>query len=152
MESQLLRMTAALDSVREPLLAFQRSLNDEQRARFAAMIVAGAGNQGNMGCGSTAKAVDWSIEQIDRAVQPTDAQRDSLGDVKQAFAAAASDLSAHCLAGLPPTAPSRLEEIAANLVVTRQAVASIRAALADFRAKLSDEQQARFDAIKFTGR
>ncbi len=110
MASQLGKMNAVLDTVREPLLTFQQSLNDELRKRFADMINAEASNQGNMGCGSTARVVDWSIEHIDRAVQPTDAQREALGDVKQAFAAAAGNLSAHCLAGLPPTASARLEE------------------------------------------
>lgn len=150
MESQLGKITAALDMVREPLLTFQQSLNDEQRTRLADMITAGASSQANLGCGSTARVVDWSIEQIDRAVQPTDAQHEALGDVKHAFAAAASTLAAHCLAGLPAAPPSRLEEIAANLAVTQQAVASIRVALMDFQAQLSDKQNARFDAINFT--
>ncbi len=152
MESQLATITAALDMIRQPLLDFQHSLNDEQQARFAAMVAAEASSPENLGCGSTAKAVDWSIDQIDHAVRPTSAQRDALDDVKRAFAAAASDIAAHCLASLPPTVPSRLDEIATTLSVMRQAVASIRAALADFEGKLSDEQKARFNAADFGAR
>ncbi len=150
MDTQIAKMLAALDTIRQPLQDFQNSLSDEQRARFAVMIAAGAGKQGNTGCGSSAAAVDWSIDQIDRAVQPTDAQRDALDDVRQAFAAAARDIAAHCLASLPPTAPSRLEEIAGNLRVLQQAIASIRVALGDFAAKLTDEQKARLNALNFS--
>jgi LTXXQ motif family protein len=155
-ESQIARTTAALDMVRQPLLDFQQSLDDEQRARFAVMIGTTTSrtnsHAGNTGCGATADETDWPIDEISRSVQPTDAQRDALGDLKQALAAAAKDLAAHCLASLPPTAPSRLEDVDANLVAMRHTVASIRAALTNFQLKLSDEQKARFNAIDLTPR
>jgi len=147
MASQIKELATALDVIRQPLQDFQQSLNDEQRARFAVMIAASAA--AGRGCGGTATALDWSIEQIDRSVQPTDAQRDALNDVKQAFAKAASDLEAQCLVPMPPTAPSRLEAIEARLDATQRAVASIQTALANFETKLSDEQKSRLDAMHF---
>ncbi len=152
MDSQIGKMLAALDRARQPLQDFQNSLNDEQRARFATIIAARSGNQGNAGCGSSGAMVDWSVDQIDRAVQPTETQRDALHELRDSFAAAARNIAAHCLASLPPTEPSRLEEIVGNLAVMQQAVASIRVALGSFAAKLSDAQKARFDAINFGGR
>jgi LTXXQ motif family protein len=155
-ESQIARITVVLDMIRQPLLGFQNSLDDEQRARFAIMIAAAPAQTNsraaNTGCGAAAGEVDWSIDAIDRAVQPTYAQRDALSDLKQAFAMAAKDIAAHCLASLPPTASSRLEVVTTNLVAMRQAVASIRTALTNFELTLSDEQKARFDGIDLTPR
>ena len=97
-------------------------------------------------------AIDWSIAQINRSVQPTDAQRDDLASVKQSFNAAAIDLDAHCPSSAPATALRRLETIEARLDAAWRAVLSMQVTLANFETKLSDEQKSRFDAMNFASR
>jgi hypothetical protein len=104
------------------------------------------------GCGASPTAVDWSVGQISQSVQPTDAQRDAVTGLNQAFGKAASDLEAHCPTSMPPTALSRLETIQARLDATWRAELAVQVALADFETKLSDEQKDRFDATNFAAR
>jgi hypothetical protein len=159
MGSQVEELAMAIDIARQPLQDFEQFLNDEQRARFAVMIAAPttaerSDQSGNvtLGCGASPTAVDWSVDQIKQSVQPTDAQRDALTGLNQAFGKAASDLEAHCPTTIPPTALSRLETIQARLDATWRAELAIQVALADFETKLSDEQKDRFDATDFAAR
>jgi len=159
MGSQVEELAMAIDMVRPPLQDFEQSLNDEQRARFAAMIAAPAAaarneqsSNINPGCGGSPTAVAWSVDQIRQSVQPTDAQQDALSGLNQAFGKAASDLEAHCPTSMPPTALSRLETIQARLDATWRAELAIQVSLADFETKLSDEQKDRFDATHFAAR
>ena len=153
MESQIEELTMAVDIVRQPLQEFEQSLNDDQKAKFAATAPA-ADRPNHSGaiappCGGSPTAIDWTIDQIDRSVQPTDAQRPALADVKQAFGKAVDDLDAHCPTTVPPTAVGRLDAIEARLDATWRSVLSIQVALADFEAKLDDAQKGRFDQMNF---
>jgi len=153
MGSQIEELTLALDMIRQPLQDFQQSLNDEQKARFAAMIeVPNATDTAAQSCGASLVAVDQSIDQIDQTVQPTDAQLSALTDVRQALGKAASDLAAHCPTSVSPTALGRLETIQARLDSTWRSVLSIQVALANFETKLSDEQKDHFDNMSFAAR
>ena len=100
-------------------------------------------------CGATQTVVDWTIEQIDKWVQPSDAERGALADIKQAFGRAASDLDAHCPTSLPRTAIARLQLTEARLDAAWRAMLSIEAALANFENDLSNEQRVRLDAMNF---
>lgn len=158
MKSQIEELTMAINIVRPPLQDFQQSLNDEQKARFAAMIEAPSAaekpDRTNIAsaCVGSSTAIDWSIDRIDRSVQPTDAQRNALDGMKQAFGQAESDLAAHCPTSMPPTALGRLDMIEARLDSTWRAVLSIQVALAGFETKLSDAQRDRFNAVNFAAR
>jgi hypothetical protein len=103
-------------------------------------------------CSVSLAAVDRSIDQIDQTVQPTDAQLAALTDVRQALGKAASDLEAHCLTSVSPTALGRLETIQARLDSTWRSVLSIQVALANFETKLSDEQKDHFDSMNFAAK
>jgi hypothetical protein len=156
MESQIEELAMAIDIVRQPLQDFEQSLNSAQEAKFAAIgaapPAAGRPNQTDSSvstCGGSLTAIDWSIDQIDKAVQPTDAQRDDLATLKQSFGKAASDLEAHCLTSVPRTAVGRLETIEARLDATWRSELSIQVALANFETKLSDAQKDRFDQMNF---
>jgi LTXXQ motif family protein len=154
MEWQIEKLAQALDIVRPPLAEFEQSLNDEQRARFAAATPAGAGNAaaGNAtmpACAPAPTAIDASVEQISLSVQPTDAQRDALNNVKDAFRSAANELDTHCPAAAPSDPLARLEATQARLDATWRAVVAIQSALANFETGLSDEQRARLDATDF---
>jgi hypothetical protein len=103
-------------------------------------------------CGDSTSAITWSIAQINKSVQPTDAQRDDVAGVKQAFASAAADLDTHCPASAPVTALGRLETIEARLDAAWRAVLSMQVTLANFESKLSDAQKSRFDTMNVAAR
>ncbi len=154
MEWQIEKLAQALDIVRPPLAQFEQSLNDDQRARFAAANPAAtgsaaAGNATMPACAPAPTAIDWSVEQISLSVQPTDAQRDALAKVGDAFGSAARELDAHCPASPPADPLARLEATQARLDATWRAVVAIQSALANFETNLSDEQRARLDATDF---
>ena len=94
-------------------------------------------------------AINRSIEQISLSVQPTDAQRDAMANLKQALRGAANELDANCPLSLPPDPLARLELTEARLDATWRALVSIQTALGSFATSLSDEQRARFDATDF---
>lgn len=156
METQIEELTMALDIIAQPLREFEQSLSRSQQTRFvAAVSTPTAADRRNRSvniapaCGATQTAVDWSIEQIDQSVQPSDVQRDALVDIRQAFGRAASDLDEHCPMSLPRTALGRLKLTEARLDAAWRAMLSIEAALTNFEPRLSDEQRIRLDAMSF---
>jgi hypothetical protein len=156
MEWQIEKVAEALDFVRPPLQELEQSLNDTQRARFgmplstaAAVIHPDRANNMAPACAQAPTKVDASIEQISLAVQPTDAQRDAMDGLKQAFRNAANELDANCPLSLPGDPLARLGATEARLDATWRALVSIQTALADFETKLSAEQRVRFDATDF---
>jgi len=160
MESQIEELAMAIDIVRQPLQDFEQSLDADQQAKFAAVAAAPANpsqqsdNQqqseaADRSCDESPASIDWPIDQIDRSIQPTPAQRQTLDDIKRAFAEAVSDLQAHCPTTLQPTPLDRLEAIEGRLDATWRSALSIQVALTDFEAKLSDEQKNRFDRMNF---
>jgi LTXXQ motif family protein len=155
MEWQTEKLAEALDFVRPPLQELEQSLNDTQRARFgmpqsrAEAVRADRSNTIAPACATGPTKVDASIEQISLAVQPTDAQRDAMDGLKQAFRNAANELDANCSASQPGDPLARLEAIEARLDATWRALVSIQTALSDFETKLSAEQRVRFDATDF---
>jgi len=150
MESQLEELAMALNIVRQPLLDFEQSLNADQQSRLAVASEEAPDRQtqsGNIagGCVSPGE-VEWSINEINQSVQPTITQRDAL---KRSFDEAAKDLEAHCPTTIPATALGRLDTIQARLDSTWWATLSIRVALANFEAELSNAQKVRFDTLNF---
>ena len=156
LEWQTEKLAEALDFVRPPLQELEQSLNDTQRARFGVPLATAAAavhpdraNNVAPACAAAPTRVDASIEQISLAVQPTDAQRDAMDGLKQAFRNAANELDANCALAPPGDPLARLEAIEARLDATWRALVSIQTALADFETKLSAEQRVRFDATDF---
>jgi len=155
MDSQIEVLTLAADIIHQPLQEFEQSLTDEQRAKFSGEAVARRGGSASRdktvvhACGASAAAIDWSIDQIDKSVQPDEQQRIALTDVRQAFGRAANDLEAHCPTSMPRSAVARLEAIESRLDATWRAVLSIQVALQDFESKLNDEQRNRLQTMTF---
>jgi hypothetical protein len=155
LEWQTEKLAEALDFVRPPLQELEQSLNNTQRARFGVPLATAAAvhpdraNSATPVCAAASTRVDASIEQISLAVQPTDAQRDAMDGLKQAFRSAANELDANCPLSLPGDPLARLEATEARLDATWRALVSIQTALADFETKLSAEQRTRFDATDF---
>ncbi len=156
MDSQIQVLTMAVDIIHQPLQEFEQSLTDEQRARLNGEPAAHKRSTSSRSdhteirsCGASAAAIDWSIGEIDKSVQPSEQQRPALSDVQQAFGKAANDLEAHCPTSVPRSAVARLETIESRLDATWRAVLSIQVTLADFETKLTDEQRNRLQATTF---
>jgi hypothetical protein len=150
MEWQIEKVAEALDIVRQPLQEFEGSLTDSQRARFApAAIHPDRANNIASDCAAAPTKVDSSVEQISLAIEPTDAQRDAMNNLKQAFRNAASELDANCPIALPADPLARLEAIQARLDATWRALVSIQVALTDLEKNLNDDQRARLYGTDF---
>jgi hypothetical protein len=156
MEWQIEKLAQALDIVRQPLQEFEQTLTDTQRARFSAPLSTAAAavhpdRPDNIApdCAAGPTKVDGSVEQISLSVEPTDAQRDAMANLKQAFHNAAGELDANCPFALPPDPLARLESTEARLDSTWRALVSILVALADLEKGLSDDQRAHLYATDF---
>jgi LTXXQ motif family protein len=89
----------------------------------------------------------WPIDSIERAVQPTPEQRPLLDELKSAGARAADAFKESCGESAAMTPPGRLRAMASRVNATLEAVRIVRPALEKFYGSLSDEQQARFNAL-----
>jgi hypothetical protein len=156
MQQRIEAMTAAVETVRPPLQKFYDLLSDEQRARLNGLAQdqrkSAAARSSNdslaQNCGAAQPGVmEWPTAEIEAKLHPTEAQRASLATLQDASAKAVEMLKNSCPTTEPITPPARLEAIANRLDTMLQAVKTVRTALDDFYAKLTDEQKAQFEAI-----
>ena len=89
----------------------------------------------------------WPIDSIEQAVQPTPEQRILLDELKSAGARAADAFKESCGESAAMTPPGRLRAMTSRVNATLVAVRIVRPALEKFYGSLSDEQQARFNAL-----
>jgi len=156
MQQRIEAMIAAVATIQPPLETFYGLLNDEQKARLAALASdqlqsrsadksAGASAQK---CGTAQPGVmAWPTADIEEAVHPTEAQRASLLALQNATAKSADMLKASCLMDNPLTPPARFVAVGKRLDIMLEAVKMVRSALNDFYGSLNDEQKVRFEAI-----
>ena len=97
--------------------------------------------------GQTAGVTDWRINEIAQIVEPDEAQRAALEELKTAVAKAVDLLKAGCPTDLPSTPTGRIEAMRSRLSAMLEAVRTVRPPLAKFYALLNDEQKARFNAL-----
>ena len=156
MQERIEAMIAAVQTVHPALQKFYDLLNDEQRAQLNALVQdqrrrEAARNTNRslaQSCGAAQPGVtDWPTAEIEAKIRSTEAQRASLAALQQASAKAADLLKSSCPTAEPITPPARLEAVAIRLDSMLQAVKTVRAALDDFYAQLTDEQRAQFEAI-----
>ena len=115
--------------------------------RYAA-TTNGPGRRAAEVCSNQApELTDWPIERISEVVQPTDAQRLALDELRAASAKAIEMLQSRCPKDLPSIPTGRLAATESRLQVMLAAVQTVRPALERFYQSLSDEQKARFNAI-----
>src|SRR6516164_1108479 len=100
-----------------------------------------------IGRDNAAQLTDWPIERISAVVEPTDAQRPALEELRAASAKAIDMLKSGCPKDLPSIPTGRLAAMESRLQVMLAAVQTVRPALERFYQSLSDEQKARFNAI-----
>jgi hypothetical protein len=153
MTKRLDAMLQALDVVRPALAKFYDSLSDEQKARFNAMRDGQGGSapvkDESRLCGMQAPAglTEEAIDRIERDVRPDDRQRAELDALRDATAKAAEELRNACPAQTPITPVARLDAMAKRISAMRDAINTVRPALARFYDSLSDEQKAHFNVM-----
>lgn len=88
---------------------------------------------------------EWRVDQIERAVKPTEAQQAALKELRAASTKAADGLAAACPKDLPRTSGERLGFMEMRMEAMLQAVKAVRPAFDAFYASLNDEQKAKLD-------
>jgi hypothetical protein len=125
-----------------------RRLYAAYAARSAAHGNLGADSNAALTCGGLAPGVvSLPIDQIERAIRPTDAQLAMLDDLKAASAQAENILRASCPTEVPLTPIARLDAVMKRIQAMRQAVQILRPPLTALYNSLDDEQKERFAAI-----
>ena len=163
MQQRIEAMISAAGILQPKLQRFYDVLNDEQKALLSALIEDQRSNPGRtsrsrraraatgviaQGCGMAQPGVtEWPNAEIERRVHPNDAQRTSLAALQDAAAKAADMLKASCQPDSAVTPPARLAAIGERLNTMLEAVKTVRSALNEFYATLTDEQKAQFESI-----
>ncbi|WP_375764275.1 Spy/CpxP family protein refolding chaperone [Bradyrhizobium sp. Pha-3] len=99
-------------------------------------------------CGEPDKGVTaWPLADIARAVRPDQQQRALLDELKTSAAKAADIFKDSCTDSYAMTPTGRLRSMQNRISATLEAIKIVRPALENFYSSLSDEQQARFNAL-----
>jgi hypothetical protein len=101
------------------------------------------GRRGFMCDPRVAGFAEWRIDRIERAIQPNEAQRKALDELRVASTKAGEAMRAACPTELPATAPARLEAMEKRMEAMLQAIKAVRPAFDAFYATLDDKQKAR---------
>jgi len=157
MEQRIEGMITAVDTIQPALQKFNDLLSDEQKTRLNAIGIdqrqAPNAKNGNGALAGNCDAAQGKVAplpsaEIEAKIHPTDAQRRSLGALRDATARAANMLNIPCPTSAEVvTPPARLEAVRKRLDVTLQAITIVLAALDDFYGQLSEDQKAQFEAI-----
>jgi hypothetical protein len=108
----------------------------------------GGGAVAQICTGETAGLTDWPVERIAEAVNPDEAQRVALDELREAATRAVNRMRSACPDDLPSTPAGRMEAMRQRLEAMREAVQIVRPSLEKFYASLNDEQKARFNALE----
>jgi hypothetical protein len=106
------------------------------------------GGRGGMGAVCDPRGAglaEWRMERIERLINPTEAQRVALNNLRTASSKAAEIVAAACPREFPASAPARLELMEKRLDAMQQAIKTVRPAFDAFYATLNDEQKARIN-------
>jgi len=158
MQTRLEAMLVAVKTVHPALDRFYQSLNDEQKARFNAVAptqeTASAKDKRDLVafCTRMPGVTDLPLDRIAEAVQPRDSQRAAFDALQEVSKNAAASLKADCPTYQLLTPVGRTEAMEQRLVSTLTAVKTVEPALTQFYDLLSDEQKARFNALRTVDR
>ena len=149
MERRLQAMADASDVLKAPLVQLYGLLTDAQKHRLAAMAHPSERQRAHARgadivklCTSQAKFTTVPADQIAKTVKLTDAQKEELEKVKTASAKASEDLKSACPAEVPDTLDGRLDAAKQRVTALIGAINTVRPAVSDFYASLTDEQKA----------
>jgi hypothetical protein len=87
------------------------------------------------------------LDQIQKAIEPEDAQRAALDDLAKASAKAAQDIKAACPSQIALTAPARLADMQTRIEAMIAAVGTVQPPLQKFYDLLNDDQKTRLNAL-----
>jgi hypothetical protein len=90
---------------------------------------------------------EWRIDEIERMVRPTDAQRTALGDLRTASVKARDALKSACPVEIPHTSAQRMAFMEKRMEAMLEAIKIVRPAFDALYAAMNDEQKARLDAV-----
>ena len=152
MQHRLQAMEQAGETVRGPLLRFYGSLTDDQRQRLNALANTNAQRRSKTAradsmdisalCTSQAEFTNVPTDEIGNTVSLDGAQKQQLAALKAASALASDELKGSCPSAIPNTVDGRLDAAQKRVTALIQAVNTIRPAVRDFFASLTDEQKA----------
>ena len=145
MIARLTAMRHAVNTVGPALRAFYDQLSDEQKTALQRVDDVNARADATAGCAMP--VANWPQGQIERVLQPTQAQRPHLERLRQTSLGMAQFVASTCPREAPRTAPERLEAIKERLGALRYAANNVRPAYEQFYASLSDSQKARFQSM-----
>jgi hypothetical protein len=91
------------------------------------------------------QTADALIERVEQTIQPTDAQRPALDELRAAAQRALAYTDAACPANRVQTPTARLDSMEDRLWAARQALMVMRAPIEKLYGSLDDEQKARFN-------
>jgi LTXXQ motif family protein len=107
-----------------------------------------AGSSSAQACGGLAPGVlSLPVDQIERAIRPTDAQVAMLNDLEAASEQAENILQGSCPTEVPLTPVARLDAVMKRIQAMSHAVQILRPPLTTLYNSLDDEQKDRFAAI-----
>ncbi len=150
MQHRLQAMEEANGGVKGPFVRLYGLLTDEQKQRLKAVSkpsskprMARARDVNVAGlCSSQAGFTSVPTDQIARTITLTSAQEQELEKLKAASAKASDDLKNSCPSSIPETLDGRLGVAQQRVTALIGAVDTVRPAVADFYASLTDEQKA----------
>ena len=103
-------------------------------------------------CSTGSDPSHWPINRIDDVVQPNDAQRAALDELRAATEKAAEIVRSACPTGSALTPTGRLAGMEQRVGALQDALETLRPALAKFYASLNDEQKSRFNRTLMSAR
>ena len=148
----------AVQTVRPALERFYNSLSDEQKERFNEIGPKQTRQQSEAreALPDQAKAcreakpglTNLPIDEINDALDPTEAQQADLDRLGEATVKAVGILQAACPDETPLTPPGRLEAMEKRLKAMMDAAQTVKPALDGFYGSLTNEQKARFNRLR----
>lgn len=106
----------------------------------------GGGSMGFMCNPRAAGLAEWRMQRIESVIQPNDAQKAALDELRNASTKAAETITAACATSVPSTSSERLATMEKRLDAMLTAVKTVRPAFDKLYGQLNDEQRKRLDA------
>jgi hypothetical protein len=156
MQRRFQAMQDAIDVMRVPIVRFYGLLSGDQKKRLDALASSNASRskavrirEASIGtlCSSQAAFTNVPADEIAKIIKLEDAQKQGLEKLKVASAEAADGLKASCPSTVLNTVEGRIDAARERIAALIQAVDTIRPAVRDFYASLTDEQKATLNVV-----
>ncbi len=143
---RLQAMQEASNVVKAPLLHLYGLFSGAQKQRLEASTQPNASRAKDVSvgeiCTEQAEFTNAPADQIASAIELTEAQKQELEKLKAVSAQASEGLKTSCPSSVPDTIHARLDAAQKRVTVLIQAIDTVRPAVRDFYASLTDEQKA----------